>query len=172
MARGELGIKTKSWRRHSASELFPPLYYCAYSLEDGQNVRRASHTTRNITNLTAHEKAPAALLLTRLRQLLEPEKLSDGTPIAREQNLMQRPVLLRRPNLKARLVTRNGREVLPDPPNHVLGLLDTAKVVRQDVLVGLEGLLVERGVLGVPACADKENVAEVDFGSLVAQAGL
>lgn len=85
---------------------------------------------------------------------------------------MQGPVLLRGPHLEAGLVAGDGRKVVPDPPNHLLGLLDAAKVVRQDGLVGLQLRGGERGVLHVPARADEEDVAEADLGALGREAGL
>lgn len=85
---------------------------------------------------------------------------------------MQRPVLLGGPCLEAGLVAGDGGEVVPDPADHVFALLDTAKVVREDGLVGGELDRVEAGELDVPAGADEEDVAEVDLGPLGGEAGL
>lgn len=141
-------------------------------LENGKNVGRARYTARNITGLTAHKEAPSALLLTHLGQLLQPEKLPNGTSVPSQQDLMQRPVLLRRPRLKTRLIARHGREILPNPPNHLVALLHAAKVVRQHGLVGSELRGVQRGELRVPPRANKQDVAELDGGPLRGEAGL
>lgn len=79
------------------------------------------------------------------RQLLEAEQLADRAAPAAEQDLVQEPVLLGRPALKGRLVARHGREVVPDPPQHVLALLEPDEavdlLVRSDLGLGLSGVL-------------------------------
>lgn len=65
---------------------------------------------------------------------------------------MQGPVLAARPGLEGRLVARHRREVVPHPPDHLLGLLHAAEAVREGGLVRPKLGLGQLGVLGVPAC--------------------
>ena len=67
--------------------------------EDRQNIRRTSHTTRHITDLTRHEETPAIFLLTLLCEGLQIEQLTNWASPSSQQNLMARPILLRRPSL-------------------------------------------------------------------------
>lgn len=75
-----------------------------------------------------------------LGQLLQVEQLPDGTAPARQENLVQRPVLLlRRPALEAGLVTGHGGEVVPDPAEDFLALLQADEGVGGKVRAeGLE----------------------------------
>lgn len=144
----------------------------ALGLEDGENIGGTSNTTGDVTWFAAHKEAPPSFLLAHLGQLLEPKQLPYGASIASQEDLVQRPVLLRGPRLEARLVPGHGRKVVPDPANHVVALLDAAKVVGEDGLVGGQLGGRQGGELGVPAGADEEDVAKVDGGALGGETGL
>ena len=75
------------------------------------------------------------------RKLLKIKKLADRAAPAREEHLVQVVRLLRRPALERGLVSRDGGEVVPDPPQHGLGLLDAAEMVREDGPGGRELVL-------------------------------
>jgi len=81
------------------------------------------------------------------------------------------PLLLRRPALKARLVSCHSREVLPDPTESVFALLETGELVGGH---SLEGFQFGGGlgfICGHPAGADEEDIAEVDACVLEGETG-
>lgn len=131
--------------------------------------RRSSpgNPTSHITRLAGDEEGPAALLLAVLGQPLEVKQLPDGTAPAGEQDLVYVPVLLGGPALEAGLVAGHGAKVFPDPAQHVLGLLDAAKRVRQararrlDLVGGLGGQRRR------PPGPDQQHVAEAGRGAVL-----
>lgn len=133
--------------RHRQQQLYPPqlarIDRCHISPDRSdskysQDVRRARNTPGYITRLARHEEAPPALARTRLGELLEPEQLADGAPVAGQQDLVQSPVLRGGPGLERRLVAGHGAEVFPDPTDYLLGLLDATEMRRSESVACLE----------------------------------
>lgn len=126
--------KTVLSGRHIGSPSFLSLLL---GLENGQNIRRTSHTPSHITRLTTNKETPPLLALTRFRQLLQPKQLSNRTTVASEQDLVQDQSLLGCwPRLKTGLVACHGGEIFPDPLGHFFGLLYAAEAVGEGGLVG------------------------------------
>lgn len=115
------------------------VFFWFFFSENRQNIWRTGHTPRHITWLTTNKETPPLLALTRLRQLFQPEKLANRTPVASEQDLVQhQPFFGCRPRLEAGLVACHGGEILPHPLGHFFGLLHAAKAVGEGGLVGFE----------------------------------
>jgi hypothetical protein len=70
-------------KHHSALSL--------YSSKDGQNIRRARHTTRDIDHFARDEKAPSLLFGTVFAQLLKVEEFTDWTAPPCKEDFVHRP---------------------------------------------------------------------------------